>query len=179
MLGPAGGGNIVRTLENLYLSMHSGIAAMVASMVPPDDVDDIVQETYIRLTRVVASQEIRHPRAYIYRIARNLALDSLKKGGDTVAVEWNEDTDYAATVGDLTADAIDSRKALDRFYEAVQSLPPRARQAFILKKVYGYSQREIAARLEIAESTVEKHVALAMRRCADQMAKTEQVVEAA
>ena len=57
----------------------------------------------------------------------------------------------------------------DQFCEAVRLLPVQARRVFVLKKVYGYSQREIAAELDLAESTVEKHVALAMRRCAEYM----------
>ena len=54
-------------------------------------------------------------------------------------------------------------------------LPVQARRVFVLKKVYGYSQREIADELGLAQSTVEKHVALAVRRCAEYMSEqTEQ-----
>lgn len=169
----------MNTIDSLYISMHDGLCRMVARIVPQDDVEDIVQETYLRLRRAVVSQEIRHPRSYLYQTARNLALDSLKKGGSTRAVEWCDHVEYMATQGDTTVDTVESRESFARFYGAVQSLPKRAQQAFVLKKVYGYSQREIAARLEIAESTVEKHVALAMRRCTDHMAQTETAVRAA
>ncbi len=158
-------------IETLYLSMHSEIAAMVARIVPSHDVEDIVQETYLRLRRVLASQEIRHPRAYIYQTARNLALDSLKKGGNTRPEEWCDDADYAATRSDVTADAIDSHRSFERLCDAIECLPERAQQVFVMKKVYGYSQREISTELGIAESTVEKHVSLATRRCNDFMTK--------
>lgn len=156
-------------IEELYMSMYSGIAAMVARIVPQDDVEDIVQETYLRLRRVLASQEIRHPRSYIYTSARNLALDSLKKGGGSRAIEWCDDADFASTGNDVTADTIDSHQSFDRLCDAVECLPKRAQQVFVLKKVYGYSQREISAELGIAESTVEKHVGLAVRRCKEHM----------
>ena len=156
-------------LEELYLSMRGGISRMVARIVPPDEVEDIVQETYIRLRRVVVSQEIRNPRSYLYQTARNLALDSIKRAGNARSVEWQENAHYAATGGDTIARKIDSSESFHRFCDSVQRLPHRARQVFVLKKVYGYSQREIAAELDISESTVEKHVALAVRRCADYM----------
>ena len=53
----------------------------------------------------------------------------------------------------------------------MQLLPVQARRVFVLKKVYGYSQREIAEELGLAQSTVEKHVALAVRRCAEYMSR--------
>ena len=169
----------MNAVEELYLSLHDGLARMVARIVPQSEVEDIVQETYIRLRRAVVTQEIRHPRSYIYQTARNLALDSLKKGGNTIAVEWCENADYMLTQGDATVDAVESHESFGRFCDAVHKLPQRAQQAFVLKKVYGYSQREIAAELNIAESTVEKHVALAMRRCIGYMAEAESIAQVA
>ena len=49
---------------------------------------------------------------------------------------------------------------------AIQGLPDRCRQVFTLRKVYGYSQKEIALRLNISENTVEQHLTKAARRCA-------------
>lgn len=158
-------------LEALYLSMRHGIRSVVAQIVPPDDVEDIVQETYIRLCRVVLVQEIRHPRSYIYQMARNLALDSIKKADNALTTPWQEDAHYAATAGNSVVDKIDNDASFDRFCDSLQRLPSRARRVFVLKKVYGYSQREIAAELGISESTVEKHVALGSRRCAEYMSQ--------
>ena len=160
---------LVSGLEELYLSMRGSISRMVARIVPPDDVEDIVQETYIRVRRVVIAQEIRHPRSYLYQTARNLALDSIKRVGNARGVEWQEDAHYAASESSSIPDGIDSSEDFRRFCDSVQQLPQRARQVFVLKKVYGYTQREIASELDISESTVEKHVALAIRRCAEFM----------
>ncbi len=153
-------------MEELFLSLRGGISRMVSRIVSPDEVEDIVQDTYIRLRRAVVSQEIKNPRAYLYQTARNLALDSIKKAANSRATEWQESADYAASHGDLVLNAIDSADAFGRFIESVNQLPPRAQSVFVLKKVYGYTQREIASELGISESTVESHVALAVRRCA-------------
>ena len=50
------------------------------------------------------------------------------------------------------------------FCDAVRALPKQCRRAFVLKKVYGYSLKEIAQELEISEKTVEKHIAEGIKR---------------
>jgi RNA polymerase sigma-70 factor (ECF subfamily) len=51
------------------------------------------------------------------------------------------------------------------FCQAVRLLPIQCRKVFVLKKVYGFSQKEIAKQLTLSESTVEKHIALGIKRC--------------
>jgi RNA polymerase sigma-70 factor (ECF subfamily) len=164
---------IMGDLEELYLSMRHGLRRVVSRIVPPDEVEDIVQETYIRLRRAVVAQEIRHPRSYLYRMARNLALDSIKKADNALGVEWNDDANYAADISDSVINKIESTANFERFCESVEHLPAQARKVFVLKKVYGFTQREIASELGISESTVEKHVALGSRRCSRYMGDVE------
>lgn len=156
-------------LEELYISMREGITRVVARIVPPDDVEDIVQETYLRLSRVANATEIQHPQSYIYRTARNLALDSLKKADNARTTPLNESHDQFCCRPDAVNSQVESTEEFEYFCKSVQKLPTQASRVFILKKVYGFSQREIAAELDISESTVEKHVALGIRRCAKYM----------
>ncbi len=153
--------------------MRSDIARVVSRIVSPDEVDDIVQETYLRLRRAVVAQEIRQPRAYLYRTARNLALDHIKKAANSRSVEWHESAGYAATHNDPTLGATESAESFRHFCDSVDQLPPRSQQVFVLKKVYGFTQREIASKLGITENTVENHVALATRRCTEAMGQRE------
>ena len=122
-------------LEELYLSMRQGIRAVVAQIVRPDEVEDIVQETYIRLRRVVAAGEIRHPRSYLYQTAKNLALDSIKRADNALTTSWEEGAYYAGTVGDTVVNRIDSNANFERFCDYLQRLPDKARRVFVLKKV--------------------------------------------
>ena len=157
-------------IRDVFLSTRLGIARAVSKIVPPHEVEDIVQETYVRLCQVGASEQIHHPRSYLYKTARNLALDSLKRAENRVTEQWNEDVEYGRAIAGTEADEpfeqAASSEEFGHFCEAVRQLPVQARRVFVLKKVYGYSQREIASELGLAESTVEKHVALAVRRCA-------------
>ena len=156
-------------IRDIFLSVRLGIARAVSKIAPPHEVEDIVQETYVRLCQVGAPERIRHPKSYLYRTARNLALDSLKRADNRATEHWDEDVHDgldATWIGlDETYEQAASGEEFGHFCEAVRQLPVQARRVFVLKKVYGYSQREIAGELGLAESTVEKHVALALRRC--------------
>ena len=168
-LGSAGPfkGAILDDIRDIYLSIKLGLARAVSKIVPPHEVEDVVQETYVRLCQVGAPEKIKYPKSYLYKTARNLALDSLKRADNRITESWHEDVDgdLVRLARDDTFEQAASSEEFGRFCEAVRQLPIQARRVFVLKKVYGYSQREIASELGLAESTVEKHVALAIRRC--------------
>ncbi len=162
-------GGIVEDIRDVFLSIRLGIARAVSSIVPPHEVEDIVQETYVRLCQIGAPEQIQHPKSYLYKTARNLALDSVKRADNRMTESWHEEAegsgDLAGLARDETFEQAASSEEFGLFCEAVRQLPVQARRVFVLKKVYGHSQREIASELGLAESTVEKHVALAVRRC--------------
>ncbi len=163
----------MRGLEPMYLDLRGGIAGMVAKIVPQDDVDDIVQETYLRICRVAMVDEIQNPRAYIYRVARNLALDSLKRSDNSQTVPLIEELALHGPRTDDVSVQAESQQMYARFQESVQRLPAQARRVFVMKKVYGYTQKQISDNLGISQSTVEKHVALAVRRCSRYMLRND------
>ena len=160
-------------LRDVFLSIRLGIARAVSKIVPPHEVEDIVQETYVRLCHVAKTERIQYPKSYLFKTARNLALDSVRRAESRVNLQWDEGLvkETVRIGGDEMFEQAASNEEFGHFCEAVRELPVQARRVFVLKKVYGYSQREIAAELGIAESTVEKHIALAVRRCAAYMAE--------
>lgn len=162
-------GALVSDISDVFLTIRFGIARVVSKVVAPHEVEDIVQETYVRLCQVGNPEQIYHPKAYLYRTALNLALDSQKRAENRMTEPWAEESDTSADLVGLAVDdtfeQVASSEEFGHFCEAVRQLPVQARRVFVLKKVYGYSQKEIASELRLAESTVEKHVALAVRRC--------------
>ena len=166
-------------IRDVFLSMRLEIARAVSRIVPPHEVEDIVQETYVRLCQIAKPKHIQHPKSYLFKTARNLALDNVKRAENLLSEPWNERSEEgfgnaSAEVDEVLEQAASSEE-FGHFCEAVRLLPVQARRVFVLKKVYGYSQREIADELGLAQSTVEKHVALAVRRCAEYMSEqTEQ-----
>jgi len=103
------------------------------------------------------------------KTVRNLALDHVKRAEHRLSVRWDEDPERGYTEAQVDSDDVfqqtAAREEFAHFCEAVRKLPAQCRRVFVLKKVYGYSQREIAEELGLSESTVEKHVALGVRRC--------------
>ena len=158
----------------VFVTLRRHLARAVSRIVPPRDIEDIVQETYVRVCQVEQPETIRHPRSFLYRIACNLALDHAKRAEvrltDSAPEGADDDQDTelnfgAAPDGDATYDQVAARQEFEFFCEAVRQLPVQCRRAFVLRKVYGYSQREIAEALGLSESTVEKHIAFGIKRC--------------
>jgi RNA polymerase sigma-70 factor (ECF subfamily) len=130
------------------------------------DVDDLVQETYVRLIRAQAAGEIAEPRAYMFTTARNAAFDLFRKRRP-VSVEELGKNEWLNVVEEKpdAAEAASRRQEIALLTEAIGALPPRCRDVVTLRRLHGLSYREIAARLGIAEKTVNAHLALGLVRC--------------
>jgi len=134
------------------------------------DVDELLQETYARLLVVGAAApatEVRSIRAFCLTVARNVALDWLRRQ-QVVPFELVADMESLDVLDDgaQIEEIVNAHQELGFLADAIAALPKRCRQAFTLRKVYGFSQKEIAARLNISENTVEQHLTKAARRCA-------------
>jgi RNA polymerase sigma-70 factor (ECF subfamily) len=130
------------------------------------DVEDVVQESYLRLWRTRTVQPIRSVRAFLFTVARRLALNVVdrQKNAATMSVG-----DLAALPvldhGPGTAELVSREETFAALVEALASLPPRCREITILRKLRGIPQREVATRLGLSEKTVEEQVARGVRRC--------------
>ncbi len=158
---------------SVYTEIKAALAASVARvLVNPDDVDDTLQETYLRVHGQAASNEISSLKGYFFRVARNVALKTKKDKQRTLAKNIEDLTGFEACSEEANAEEkLHYSRKLDVFMEVAKSLPPKSRQAFLLKKVAGLSQKQIARKMGIAESTVEKHLIAAMNRTTAEMNK--------
>lgn len=133
------------------------------------DVDELLQEVYARLLVAGSSNEpeVRSVRAFALTIARNVAFDWLRHK-QVVPIELVADLEALEVLdeGEQIEEIVNSHQELAMLVQAIQDLPDRCRQVFTLRKVYGYSQKEIASRMNISENTVEQHLTKAARRCA-------------
>jgi len=133
------------------------------------DVDELLQEVYARLLVSGSSEEpeVRSVRAFALTIARNVAFDWLRHR-QVVPIELVADLEALEVLdeGEQIEEIVNSHQELAMLVKAIQGLPDRCRQVFTLRKVYGYSQKEIASRMNISEHTVEQHLTKAARRCA-------------
>lgn len=138
------------------------------SLAARDDVDDVVQDTYVKLWRSQTTRRVTSPRAFLFTIARNVALDLRRRRAVFAAQPITETTPMAVLEDSPgVVDLVSRRQELALLAEAIRALPQRCQHVFLLRKIQGISQREIAARLGISENTVETLVAKGARRCAD------------
>lgn len=143
----------------------------------PQDIEDVVQDTYLKAYHAEKNQEIHIPKAFLFRIARNEALKALEKKSRQMA---NLVEDYGApevSYEKMSMERqVEAQQKLGLICESVLEMSPQVRRVFLMRKVYGLSHREIAAQLGIAVSTVEKHVARGFEICNDYIHKAEQPV---
>jgi RNA polymerase sigma-70 factor (ECF subfamily) len=130
------------------------------------DVDDVVQESYARLLRARETGSIACPRAFLFVTARNLALNQLRHQRHE-RPEGAAEVDVAGVLDDSAAipDAVASAEDLRLLIEAIATLPERCRQIVTLRKIYGLSQKAVAARLGISECTVESQGSIGLHKC--------------
>ncbi len=128
------------------------------------DWDDLIQESYLRLWRARAEGPIQSPKAYLFTTARNLALNRL---GQIHQKEGLGEHDFSPVLMDevSTPERVARHQELELLNQALQSLPERCREVFTLRRLYGLSQKEIAAKLGISEKTVEGQSLIAMKKC--------------
>lgn len=148
-----------------YVGCKVRLRRLIGRIVKSHDIDDILQETFLRAYAAAQKTEIRHPQAFMLKIARNLALNHVTSAySQRVQIE-----DFSASDVYLSGGSLESQYDLSErflgFCRAVRDLPQQCRRVFILSKVYGLSQREISQYLEISESTVEKHIAKGLSLC--------------
>jgi RNA polymerase sigma-70 factor (ECF subfamily) len=131
-----------------------------------EDVEDLVQETYVRIFALADSKGIVSPRALLFRVAHNLAVERARRrigrATDSVA---DFELLGVSTVDPSPEEQIDARRRFESFCAAVDLLPPLCRRVFVLRKVYKLSHAEIAEILNVSHSTIEKHVAKGLLRC--------------
>jgi len=124
------------------------------------DVDDIIQETYSRLMTAESVQHVHDARSYTFQVAGSVVIDNLRRM-KVVSIASVPDFDYLEVVSDEPSPErqVIDRDELHRLAGTIARLPGRIREVFTLRRVYGLSQREVAQKMAIAESTVEKHMA--------------------
>jgi RNA polymerase sigma-70 factor (ECF subfamily) len=130
------------------------------------DVEDVVQESYLRVWRVRATQPILSAKAFLFTVARNVALKVLRKNSNAPFASLGDSA--ASRVIDHrpgAPEALCVQEKVDLLADAVMTLPARCREIIILHKLQGLPQKEVAAKLGLSERTVECQVRIGVKRC--------------
>jgi RNA polymerase sigma-70 factor (ECF subfamily) len=141
----------------------------------PDLASEALNETYLRLERMRELGQVRSPKAYLFRIALNIAADRrraekrrLTSGEVDALLDIPDDRPDAARV-------IEDRSEINLLKRAIAELPERRRRVLMLSRIEGMPNREIAALLGVTVRTVETDLKQAVEHCADRLKRPTRV----
>ncbi|ASP49363.1 RNA polymerase sigma factor [Cognaticolwellia beringensis] len=148
-----------------FQSCRDGLVRSIMKMsVEQQDVDDILQETFIRVLDSDAKQQIKSPKGYLFVVSRNLVLKKLMQQSKAIHTELDdaliEDDDENTVEKDLY-----QKLKFERFNQVLSSLPEKQRRAILLRKLYCLSHKEIANKMDVSVSSIEKYIAQGLKQC--------------
>lgn len=147
-------------VSEAFLESNGFLKKFLAGFLPAQqDIEDVAQEAYLRAYIAEQRERVEQPRAFLFRIAKNLALTRLSRKSRQI-------TDYleeagAAVVPETAApvdEELEAQQWLGLYCKAVATLPEKCRQVLLLRKVHGLAHKEIAARMNLSISSVEKYL---------------------
>lgn len=133
------------------------------------DIDDVVQESYLRILKARAAHPLNSARAFLFSVARRLAIDVIRKNMRTSARETVMDLSTANVLIDKAdvAETVSIDEEFTLLAEAIHALPARCRQIMILRKLERLSHQAISERFGISISTVEVQISRGMGKCTE------------
>ena len=159
--------------SNLHLLYENHAAELVAfarKRVGEDESRDVVHDAYLRLINYAEGAALENPRAYLYRVTANVANDHGAKAKSRT--EWSEpdvepDTLHSPTPGPEAS--LVARNTLQLCLAALGELPEIYRHVFLLHRVDGMAQGDVATALGIPKRTVERYIAKALAHCLERV----------
>jgi len=149
-------------LENYYRELVCFLNAKLGNR---QVAEDVVHDAYVRVLERTSETPIDQPRAFLYRTALNLVIDGHRRNA-LRQVEPLDVLDHEERFSSYAPHTSqDQAQRLELLERALAELPAPCRHSFLLRKLEGLSHSQIAERLGISRSLVEKHIVNAMKHC--------------
>ena len=146
------------------LPHEAAVRAWLRRSIGPDELEDVIQQSYAQIASLSDVSHIRSGRSYFYATARSIVLMRLRRARivriDTMAELGNYDAIGEEPSPERVAAG---RSELERVRKLIDALPDRCGQVIRMRKVDGLSQREVAERLGVTEHVVENDVAKGLK----------------
>ncbi|HVT71776.1 MAG TPA: RNA polymerase sigma factor [Lacunisphaera sp.] len=153
-----------RDFTSLYRGTVAPLRRYLARMLGSrSEAEDVAHDAYLRVYPHVQDQSALNPKAVLYTTARRLAINRLKRRDIAPIAGATADADLAASPAPGVVQQVMARQELDQLESAIARLPEGCRAVLLLRKIELLSHQDIAKRLGIAVSTVEKQHARALR----------------
>ena len=163
----------LESLSDLYQSESAKLRRhLTRKLGAPEDADDVVQDAYIRMIeRMQDDTSLRSPRAFLFTVASNLAIDSIRRQQrERRFVDRSDHADSVPEGGHVDracprrtpVEEVDARQRLSFVIDSLDALPRKCRTAFLMHKCMELSYAEVAAELAVSVSMVEKYMSQAL-----------------
>jgi len=132
------------------------------------DAADMTQDVFTQWLDYRDRAKVEQPRAFLFQMARNLLRDHWRRQKVRRNVHEQPGNADSEPLADETSDplpAAQRMQRLEQLKEVLAELSPRRREALLLHRLEGLSQAQIAIRMGISVSMVEKHIAFALLHC--------------
>jgi RNA polymerase sigma factor (sigma-70 family) len=154
-----------RSFGTLYQATLSPLRRYLATLLggSAHDAQDIAHDAYMRTYRAMQEQPVNQPKAFLFTTARRLALNYRMRRSSRMIPAGHSALEPLAPA---TADAgteLAARQEKEALAAAIAALPAGCRNVLVLRHTEELSHAEIAERLGLARSSVEKHLARALR----------------
>lgn len=151
--------------RSLSANRHQDLVRYLSSRLPSEeDAKDLAQEAFLRLLRLERSDLIRHPEAYLYRIATNLVHEHWLKARPESAGS-DLDPEGIAAPGKSTEGLAEQKQTLDTLGRALGLLPILQRRVVLMHRRDGLTYDEIGRALNISPGMVKKYLCKGLARC--------------
>lgn len=159
------------TLIDLLIAHYGDLTGYLARRLGSQGAaQEALHDTYLRLQGLDTVPKLSNPRAYLYRVAGNIALDRLRADGRRHKYFAGAELAENRESGEPSAeDVLTHKQRLKILAGAIEELSPRQREVFLMHKFDGLTYAEIASRLGISKSMVEKHAMRALAYCRDRL----------
>lgn len=154
--------------EKVIHESRPSLLAALQKMLPTCEAEEVFQEACLRLYVSQHKLDEASMRPYLFRIARNLAVDCLRHesvvSGAVPLLKIHQELTSEKPSAEQQSSMDEERQMM---VEAINAMPTICRQVFIYRKIDGLSHREIAEKMHLSTNTIENHLTRGMKFCRD------------
>lgn len=155
-----------QVVTRMYQDHRQDVFLHLLSMVKNRDIaEELVQDSFIRLSRVPGIEVIRQPRAFLIKIATNLALDYLRQQKKIPSFEAEDAFNNLESNQPAQLEEVIKERQLNQLKQTIAQLPDRSREALMLARFKEMTLKEVAREMGISQTMVEKHLKTALQKC--------------
>lgn len=161
-------------ITNTYIHYETYLKAFLRRFTSRQhDIEDIAQEAYLKAFRAEQNRDIQHPKTFLFTVAKNIALNELRNTSRRITEYIDDAQEEPEFMMPTTEEEVEALDRLETYCAAVDDLPEQCRRVYLLRKVHGMPQKEIAEKLNITLRSVERHLQKGVIKCRAYMRQQE------